>query len=199
MLRSIFYIFRIRREERWGVFAALMVFVALNALNVVHYWSVFTAEGLNNADFIKKWHVSGFDPITYGVISDWKTGYNIYRHPLLPYFMWPLSMLNQGLKALTGMDCAILVTALLLLFCATYSFLFLWRIKKDVVGIGRGEGYTLTVLTFGMAYVMLSAMVPDHFVMSMFCLTLTLWLCGEKNPILSPFSLFSTGNCALLR
>ncbi len=180
MLKSVIDIFRVRREERWGVLAACMVFVALNALNVVRYWSAFSVDGMSFRKFIKGWHLSGFDPITYAVISDWQIGYNIYRHPLLPYFMWPLSMLNKGLKALTGMDCAILITAALLVFCATYAFLFLWRIKKDVVGLARGEAYTLTVLTFGMAYVMLATMVPDHFVMSMFCLTLTLWLCGEK-------------------
>ena len=42
------------------------------------------------------------------------------------------------------------------------------------------EAYVLTALTFSMAFIMLSAMVPDHFIMSMFALTLTLYLSGKK-------------------
>ena len=42
------------------------------------------------------------------------------------------------------------------------------------------EAYLLTALTFSMAFIMLSAMVPDHFIMSMFALTLTLYLSGKK-------------------
>ena len=180
MLKSILNIFHVRREERRGLLAALAMFAVLNALNVARYWNLLTPVGLKYHDFIKGWHLSGFDSITYSVISDWTIGYNIYRHPLLPYFMWPLSMLNKGLKAVTGMDWAIVLTAGLLVFCATYSFLFLWRIHKDVVGVTRWEGYLLTALTFSMAYVMLAVLVPDHFVMSLFCLTLTLYIGGLK-------------------
>lgn len=180
MLRSVFNIFRIRRGERRGLLAACVMFIMLNALNVAHYWNLLTPLGLKFHNFVKGWHLSGFDPITYSVISDWCIGYNIYRHPLLPYYMWPLSMLNKGLKAVTGMDWTIVLVALLLVFCATYSFLFLWRIHKDVIGVTSREGYVLTVLTFSMAYVMLATMVPDHFVMSLFWLTLTLYVCGLK-------------------
>ena len=144
------------------------------------HWNLFTAAGPKCQDLIKGWHLSGFDSITYSVISEWTIGYNIYRHPLLPYYMWPLSMLNRGLKAVTGMDWAIVLTAMLLVFCATYAFLFLWRIHKDVIGVTGREGYLLTLLTFSMAYVMLATMVPDHFVMSLFWLTLTLYVCGLK-------------------
>ena len=180
MLKSIINIFYIRYGERRGLLAACLMFVVLNVLNVARHWNNLTVVGLKYHDFIKGWHLSGFDPITYSVISDWTIGYNIYRHPLLPYYMWPLSMLNKGLKAVTGMDWAIILTAMLLVFCATYAFLFLWRIHKDVIGVTSREGYLLTVLTFSMAYVMLATMVPDHFVMSLFWLTLTLYICGLK-------------------
>ena len=46
--------------------------------------------------------------------------------------------------------------------------------------VNKREAYLLTALTFSMAFIMLSAMVPDHFIMSMFALTLTLYLSGKK-------------------
>ena len=174
-------IFRIRREERLFAIVAGVFFFLLNALNVVRYWSALTGVDSNTwQKFIKGWHVSGFDPITYSVVTDWSIGYNIYRHPLLPYFMWPLSMLNKLLTWLTGVNCAILIVACLLIFCALYSALFIYRIFTEIIEIKKIEASVLTGLTFSFAYIMLAALVPDHFIMSMFCLTLTLYLCGLK-------------------
>ncbi|MBR4572671.1 MAG: GtrA family protein [Prevotella sp.] len=175
------YIFKIKREERLTAFVALLAFVALNAMTVVRYWNVFSVQTTNYRSlFVKHFHVSGFDPLTYQVISEWFPAYNIYRHPLLAFFMWPLSMINKGLMALTGTNFAIVLTALVLIFCATYSVVFLFRILREVVGIGRRQANVLCLLYFSFSFIILSAMVPDHFVMSQFCLLLTLWIAGEK-------------------
>ena len=181
MLKSIIDIFRIKKNERLSATLAMLCFVVLNALNVVRYWSALTTiDGNTWSKFVKGWHIAGFDPITYAVLTDWTIGYNIYRHPLLAYFMWPLSKLNSVLMYLTGSNCAILITACILLFCSFYSFVFLTRIYCDVIEVKRREANMLTALTFSFAYVMLAALVPDHFIMSMFFLTLTLYLCGVK-------------------
>lgn len=180
MIKKLFGIFRIQREERIPALIALLVLVCLNALNVVKYWKSLSVVGLGYSDFIKGWHVSGFDPITYGVLNHWTIGYNIYRHPLLPYFMFPFSKLNEGLMWLTDTNWAIIVAAVILIFCAFYSFIFLSRIFWEIIGIRRGEAYTLTAFTFSFAYIMLSTLVPDHFGLSMFCLILTLYLSGLK-------------------
>lgn len=181
MLKKLFGIFRIQKEERTGAIIALLVFIALNALNVARYFSALSGVDNNTwAKFIKGWHVSGFDPITYSVLTKWTIGYNIYRHPLLPYFVWPFSKLNEGLMALTNTNFAIIITACILVFCAFYAYIFLNRIFWEIIGIRRSEGYVLSALTFSFAYIMLSTLVPDHFCPSMFCLVLTLYLCGLK-------------------
>ena len=181
MLKSIIDIFRIKKDERLSTTVALLCFVMFNVLNVVRYWSTLTTvDGDTWSKFVKGWHVAGFDPITYAVLTDWTIGYNIYRHPLLAYFMWPLSKLNGLLIDVTGCNCAILITASMLLFCSFYSFLFLTRMFCDIIEIRRFEANILSALTFSFAYVMLATLVPDHFIMSMFCLTLTLYLCGVK-------------------
>ena len=180
MLKKFFGIFRIQTEERLAALVALTAFTTLNALNVVKYWSMLSATELGFSNFIKGWHISGFDPITYSVLTDWSIGYNIYRHPLLPYFVWPFSKLNEGLMWLTGFNWALIITALILIFCAFYSFIFLSRIFWEVIGTKRSEAYILATLAFSFAYIMLATMVPDHFGPSMFCLILTLYLSGLK-------------------
>lgn len=181
MFKKLFGIFRIQKEERTAATVALLIFIILNALNVARYFSALSGVDNNTwAKFIKGWHISGFDPITYSVITKWSIGYNIYRHPLLPYFVWPFSKLNEGLTALTGTNFAIIITACILVFCAFYTYIFLNRIFREIIGVRAGEGHVLSALTFSFAYIMLSTLVPDHFCPSMFCLVLTLYLCGLK-------------------
>ena len=87
-MKKILNIFRIYPGERRETLTALVFFTILNVLNLVKHWSALTAVSGNKWTlFTKGWHLSGFDPITYSVVTDWGIGYNIYRHPLLSYFL----------------------------------------------------------------------------------------------------------------
>ncbi len=174
-------LFKIRKDERWLMTIATLFFAIINAVTVAWYWTDFSRLTDNyHKLFVTKFHISGFDPLTYEVISRWDTAYNVYRHPLLAFFMWPFHMINKGLIWLTGVNCATILTALILVFCASYSALFVWRIFRNVIELRLRDAGIMTMLTFSMAYIMLSAMVPDHFIMSMFALTLTLYISGRK-------------------
>lgn len=175
-----FSLFRVKREERTLATVMLIVFVALDALVVCKYYDVFTPLNAHYWHlFISKFHISGFDPITYSVVSDWTAGYNVYRHPLLAFFMFVPYLINQALMWLTGINCAIFIVTAIQLFAAFYSMLFLYRIMREVVGVSRGYSTLLTVFYFGFAFVMLSTMVPDHFVISMMLLLLALYVSGK--------------------
>ena len=181
MLRRIINIVELRREEYKPVAVAAVLFIILNAITVCGYWNVFSVPAENyHKLFVNTYRVSGFDPLTYEVISDWFPAYNIYRHPLLAFFMWPFYLINQGLMWLTGVNCATILMALILVVCSTYSFVFLYRILRNVVGIGYWHTLALASLYFSFGFTMLSSMAPDHFVMSQCCLLLTIWLGGEK-------------------
>ncbi len=176
--------FKIRKEERKGTIVAFLVALMLNMLNIVRYAGELSVKsGDTWGLFFRTWRLSGFDPITYAVITDWRVGYNIYRHPLLPYFMWPFTKINEGLMWLTGYNCVMYVTATLLIFCSVYSFVFLNRIFTDIIGINRKEGYILSALTFSFAYIMLASFAPDHFIMSMCCLLATLYVFGRERAV----------------
>ena len=180
-MKSIFDIFRIRKDERWLAIVSALFFSFLNFMTVYMYWGRFCVLSSNYHRLFVRWFkISGFDPLTYEVISYWDTAYNVYRHPLLAFFMWPFAQSNQLLMTLTGKNFATVITALIVIFCALYSAIFLFRIFKDIIMVKVREAYLLTALTFSMAFIMLSAMVPDHFIMSMFALTLTLYLSGKK-------------------
>lgn len=177
---TFIYIFRVKREERLIALLMFVAFLSLDALVLCNYYDVFTPFNKYYWHlFVSKFHISGFDPITYSIVSDWTSGYNVYRHPLLAYFMYVPYLVNQGLMWLTGINCAIFVVAAIQLFCSFYSSLFLYRIFREIVGIGHRESCVLLALYFGFAYIMLTTMVPDHFVISQMLLLLALYVSGK--------------------
>lgn len=180
-MREILRMFKIRREERWLALAVVLVFVVLNMLTIYKYGDLF----MRPADdywklFIGRFRVSGYDPITYYVLSDWETRYNVYRHPLLAFFMYLPYLLNQGVMALTGLNGVQVVTALILVAASLYSFLFLHRIFREIIGLAKSDALLLSSLYFSFAYIMVATMVPDHFILSMMMLLLTLLLAGRQ-------------------
>lgn len=178
-MKKFFDIFKIKKEERWAALVALLVFVVLNALTIVKYFDKFSKLSDNyHKLFVDNFRVAGFDPLTYGVVSHWATEYNVYRHPLLAFFMYVPNQINQGLMMLTGINCVQFVVGALLVFCAFYSFIFLYRIFREVVGTERFDATLLSTFYFSFAYVMVSAMVPDHFIISMMLLLATLYITG---------------------
>lgn len=180
-LGKVFHIFAIRRGERMAALAVLALLLALNAMVVAHYYDEFTPIVRYYWPlFIHGFQISGFDPISLSVISDWSAGYNVFRHPLLAFFMYPLYLLNQLLMLATGRNCAIFVMAAAQTLCGTYSAVFFHRTCREVVGTTRREATALTLLLFSFAYVMLSAIVPDHFAPSMLILLMALYVSGRR-------------------
>ena len=178
-MRKILHLFAIRKEEQCIAYGVLLYLVLLNALVVCHYADTFV--GVTSArTFVQYFHISGFDPTTYGVLTDWSEAYSIYRHPLLAMLMFPLYLLNQGLIGLTGCNCALFIAATMQTICAFYNFIFLHRLLREVIGLSRWSAGILSTFAYSLAYVILVSIVPDHFGLSMMLLTLTLYLTGKK-------------------
>lgn len=173
-------LFRIKREELWASLLSMLLFVVLHALLISKYFEKFSSPEEHYWDvFIKHFRVSGFDPITYAVTTEWGVFYNVYRHPLLAFFVYPFYLINQALISLTGYNLVQIVIALPLLFCSYYSFIFLYRIFREVIALSRFDSTMLTALFFSFGYVMVTFIVPDHFAVSMFMIITTLYLCGK--------------------
>lgn len=178
MIRKIF---SLRSEERWPALLVLSVLLVLNGLVIARYYDLFTPlRDSYWSMLVKHFYISGFDPITYDVVSQWSARYNVYRHPLLAFFMFVPYLVNQGLMWLTGINCAVFIVGAMLVFSGFYSFVFLRRICRDVVGLSSADSTLLSLLCFSFAYILVSSSVPDHFIMSMMLLLLALWLSGVK-------------------
>ena len=113
--------------------------------------------------FLSNFHMAGFDPTAYDVVTHWQMGYDILRHPLLAWMMWPLYIINQGLWQLTCCNCVQFIVGFQLFFCAFYSAIFMYRILTEHVRTTKLSATLLTSLFFTFAYIMVSAIVPDHF------------------------------------
>lgn len=180
-MKKLLQLFSFHREERWPALVFGSLFAVLNFLCVQRYFDAFIAiSSRYHHLFVSQFRVSGFDPLTYEVISSWTPAYNVYRHPLLAFFLWPLNQLDQGLILLTGINLVQVVVAVVWVLAAVYSFIFLYRILREVVEVKQWDAYLLSLLFFSFAYILITVMVPDHFCLSLMLLLLTLYVAGKR-------------------
>ena len=180
-MKKVFHIFKIQKEEKWLSLIVFTLLTLLNGLVIAKYNAPFT-QITNDfyKNFIRHFCISGFDPLTYWVLSDWSAAYNVYRHPLLAFYMYVPYLINMGLMKLTGYNCALYIAVIIQMFCAFYSMIFLHRILREVIELGKRASLALTLLFFSFGYVMVTAIVPDHFVISMLLLILALYISGRR-------------------
>ena len=192
-MKKIFDIFKIKKEERWlalGIFLALAI---LNGVVIARYTGTFTLVTDDYyKNFIRHFCVSGFDPLTYWVLSDWNAAYNVYRHPLLAFYMYIPYLINMGLMKLTGYNCALFIAVIIQMFCGFYATLFLQRIFREVLELDKAASSILTLLFFSFGYVMVTCIVPDHFVISMLLLILALYVSGRRIKHNHPLKIWQT-------
>ena len=192
-MKKIFDIFKIKKEERWlalGIFLALAI---LNGVVIARYAGTFTLVTDDYyKNFIRHFCVSGFDPLTYWVLSDWNAAYNVYRHPLLAFYMYIPYLINMGLMKLTGYNCALFIAVIIQMFCGFYATLFLQRIFREVLELDKAASSIHTLLFFSFGYVMVTCIVPDHFVISMLLLILALYVSGRRIKHNHPLKIWQT-------
>lgn len=172
--------FRIKPEERIQAIVVLTVIVALNALFIYRMHDLFMQPGFGSywKVFERELHLAGYDPYTYLTVTDWDVIYEVHRHPLLAFLIYPLYLLNQALTWVFGVNCVQYVVALPVIASSFYSYIFMYRIHREVIQLERWDATLLTVFHFSFAYILLSVIVPDHFTISMFLLLLTLYISG---------------------
>lgn len=187
-------VFRLKKEEHIPATIALLVFILLNALVIYKYYALFTPDIVGGywKLFFGHFHVSGFDSLNYITLSKWGDYYSEYRHPLLAVMMYPLYLVNKGLIYVTGLNWSQFVYAVLLIFCAFYSWIFSYRIFRELIHLSRLDTIMLSALLFSFAYIMVAVSVPDHFAISLFLLLLTVYVAGLKMQSGKPMKAWQT-------
>lgn len=184
-------IFKIKKEERIPVLIALVVFIALNILMVTYHYDSFTRGGKVGywTIFSRDFEISGFDFYTYLTLSKWDGYYTEFRHPLLQFLWYPFYLINHWQMSMTEKNISIHLVAGVMVVLSTYSFVFMRRIFREVMELGKLDANLLTGLFFSLAYIMVAVFVPDHFGISLFFISMTFYIAGihlkrqEKMPI----------------
>lgn len=174
-------IFKIQKEERIPSLIALLVFVLLNGLFFYKYSNLFLqAHHVSYWQlFAKTYHVSGFDAWSYIFMSNGKLYFEIPRHPLFAVILYPFYLINKELIATGDTNYAMIFMAILLIASAYYSFIFIYRVFREIIEVGKKDCLLLSAMLYSFGMVMVSMLVPDHFCWSLFLLTMTLYLAGK--------------------
>lgn len=174
-------IFKIKKEERIPSLIALLVFVLLNGLFFYKYSNLFLqAHHVSYWQlFAKTFHVSGFDAWSYIFMSNGKLYFEIPRHPLFAVILYPFHLINKELIAAGDTNYAMIFMAILLIVSAYYSFIFIYRVFREIIEVGKKDSLLLSAMLYSFGMVMVSMLVPDHFCWSLFLLTMTLYLAGK--------------------
>ena len=178
----IFNIFKVKKEERWLAFAMLAVFVTFNAMVIASHYHVYTmgAHGGFWSVFTKNFRMSGYDCWSWITVSGGRIHFVTSRHPLYLTFLYPLYLLNDWLIQNVGYNFAVYFMAVIIVFSAFYAVLFMYRVFREVLELRRKDARILTLLLFSFGHVLIPTMVPDHFVISLMLLSLTLYITGKK-------------------
>lgn len=178
----IFNIFKVKKEERWLAFAMLAVFVTFNAMVIASHYHVYTMEAHGGfwSIFTKNFRMSGYDCWSWITVSGGRIHFVTSRHPLYLTFLYPLYLLNDWLIQNVGYNFAVYFMAVIIVFSAFYAVLFMYRVFREVLELKRKDARLLTLLLFSFGHVLIPTMVPDHFVISLMLLSLTLYITGKK-------------------
>lgn len=178
----IFNIFKVKKEERWLAFAMLAVFVTFNAMVIASHYHLYTmdAHGGFWSIFTKNFRMSGYDCWSWITVSGGRIHFVTSRHPLYLTFLYPLYLLNDWLIQNVGYNFAVYFMAVIVVFSAFYAVLFMYRVFREVLELRRKDARLLTLLLFSFGHVLIPTMVPDHFVISLMLLSLTLYITGKK-------------------
>ena len=178
----IFDIFKVKKEERWLAFAMLAVFVTFNAMVIASHYHLYTMEAHGGfwSVFTKNFRMSGYDCWSWITVSGGRIHFVTSRHPLYLTFLYPLYLLNDWLIQNVGYNFAVYFMAVIIVFSAFYAVLFMYRVFREVLELRRKDARILTLLLFSFGHVLIPTMVPDHFVISLMLLSLTLYITGKK-------------------
>ncbi len=175
-------LFKLRKEEILIALVALFILASLDWMMISQYSPLFLKGGKLGfwSIFAKNFRMSGYDCWSYITISNLRIHFETIRHPLFLSILYPLYLLNHWLMYETGTNYAVYMMAALITFCSVYSIVFMYRIFKQVIELSILDSLLLVLSFYSIGHIMVTMIVPDHFAISLFLLTMTLYISGMK-------------------
>lgn len=193
-------VLRLRRGEALLLCLSAIMAAGLNALMLWKFQGRFALcshVGFYSL-FMQNFLVSGFDPSTLIFLSNGQVCFDSSRHPLLMSMLYPLYLLNTWLMDVAGVNCAACLMAAVDVACVMGASLSLFRLLRYAMRLAVADCLALWGVMFSVAYIMLAAMVPDHFALSLFLLTFTLYRSAMLIRLGRPMGAFGAGLLLLL-
>ncbi len=181
-MNNPFKIFCIKKEEKGIVLTILLVFALLQALLIASEWHLYTmgAHGGFWTIFSKHFRMSGYDCWSWITISGMRIHFETIRHPLYLTFLYPMHLLDKWLMEVTGVNFAVFFMAIIILFSTVYASVFIYRTLRENLELPRKDATLLTLFFFSFGHIMIPAICPDHFIISLMLLSMTIYIAGKK-------------------
>ena len=172
--------FRKHKETILITLLGVVIMISLNYMMVLWKPDIFT--NTKYAAWSAFWNhgeLSGFDTYTYIVVTSFHPVYVLSRHPILAMMLWPFYELNNALKEVFHINCAIYVVAVLWTVLASCSWILMYRIQRKIIELSWQLSLLLTLFFFSFSHVMIVLFFPDHMGISLPLLLLTIYLAGK--------------------
>ncbi len=181
-MNNPFKIFCIKKEEKWLALTILVVFLAFQALFIASNWHWYTMEAPGGfwTIFTKHFRMSGYDCWSWITISGMRIHFETVRHPLYLTFLYPMHLLDTWMMHTFGINFAVFFMAAILLFSTVYAAVFIYRTLRENLELPRLDATMLTLLLFSFAHIMVPAICPDHFIISLMLLSMTIYIASKK-------------------
>lgn len=166
-------------------------FIVFNALLISSHYDTYTmgAHGGFWTIFTKNFRLSGYDNWSWITISGMRIHFETIRHPLFLSLLYPFYLINHLLIEHIGYNFAVFFMAIILILSALYSAIFMFRIFREVLASNLFDAIVLTILFFSFAHIQLATIAPDHFIISLMFLTMTLYITGMKLKMNKPLTI----------
>ena len=172
--------FRKHKETILITLLGVVIMISLNYMMVLWKPDIFTnTKYAAWSTFWNHGELSGFDTYTYIVVTSFHPVYVLSRHPILAMMLWPFYELNNALKEVFHINCAIYVVAVLWTVLASCSWILMYRIQRKIIELSWQISLLLTLFFFSFSHVMIILFFPDHMGISLPLLLLTIYLAGK--------------------
>ena len=172
--------FRKHKETILITLLGVVIMISLNYMMVLWKPDIFTnTKYAAWSTFWNHGELSGFDTYTYIVVTSFHPVYVLSRHPILAMMLWPFYELNNALKEVFHINCAIYVVAVLWTVLASCSWILMYRIQRKIIELSWQISLLLTLFFFSFSHVMIVLFFPDHMGISLPLLLLTIYLAGK--------------------
>jgi hypothetical protein len=123
--------------------------------------------------------ILGYDPYMLQWISSPSTNFATIKHPLINFYLLPLSLLLFIAKFIISEKAALVSLYVFYHLSVTYSMIFIYRILNELMMLNQFRSIILTILFSSFAHIIIQSFIIESYPLSLLLLTITLYVLGK--------------------